>query len=373
MKKRSKLVRGRYLARISHLVLSVSTSLAWYASARILHLDTVKVTIDSDRELRISTKEDSGYKSSLNDSDLNQRDLFQPVSSMGYGTLFDDQSSSPLFYQNYSGLTDTHTGIPFTPGVAERGFYQQELYLKADDDVYVTLDPKKCSFLPDEKKNRERAKERYPDRSDDELAKLVSRRNTLNKALRVSLFVPSLTEKEKNRYPNIRSFSVIDPYKDGTTLFGGILDTGYDGYYDDYEYTGDDDGRRKKGQRYETLYGNVSMREKAVYSDIMDKDIESDGKKNYDYSSFDSLHKQGVHLLDLEASRSNGRIIEKENSISLSSLGGKDSLWILPLYRNQPRKIILSLYREGWDRDCINQTRGASFLSSISFEIARER
>ena len=64
---------------------------------------------------------------------------------------------------------------------------------------------------------------------------------------------------------------------------------------------------------------------------------------------------------------------EEENSISLSSLGGKDSLWILPLYRNQPRKIILSLYREGWDRDCINQTRGASFLSSISFEIARER
>lgn len=373
MKKRSKLVRGRYLARICLLVLSVSTSLAWYASARILHLDTVKVTIDSDRELRISTKEDSGYKSSLNDSDLNQRDLFQPVSSMGYGTLFDDQSSSPLFYQNNTGLTDTHTGIPFTPGVAERGFYQQELYLKADDDVYVTLDPKKCSFLPDEKKNRERAKKRYPDRSDAELAKLVKRRNTLNKALRVSLFVPPLTEKEKNRYPNIRSFSVIDPYKEGTTLFGGILDTGYDGYYDDYEYTGDDDGRRKKGQRYETIYGNVSMREKAVYSDIMDKDIESDGKKNYDYSSFDSLHKQGVHLLDLEASRSNGRIIEKENSISLSSLGGKDSLWILPLYRNQPRKIILSLYREGWDRDCINQTRGASFLSSISFEIARER
>ena len=116
----------------------------------------------------------------------------------------------------------------------------------------------------------------------------------------------------------------------------------------------------------------------------MEEDIKNGDKENYDYSSFDSLHQQGVHRLDLEASRKNGRIIEQEESISLEDLGVKDqkkgnqlslkdSKRIIPLYRNKPRKIILSLYREGWDRDCINQTMGASFLSSISFGIARER
>lgn len=373
MKKRSKLVRGRYIARISLLVLSVSTSLAWYASARTLRIDSVKVNIESTRNLTIATSLEGEYKSSLDDRDLKKAGLFQPVSSSSYGTLFNDDSSEVLLYKNYSGFTDNSTGIPFPPEAANSGFYQQELYLKADDDVYVSLDPKKCSFLSDEKKNRERAKKRYPDKTSGEIDSIVRRRNTLNKSLRLSVFVPSLTAEEKNRYPNIRNYTIIDPYKDGTTLYGGILDTGYDGYYDSFEYSGKAERNLIPGEHYETIYGQIIHREKAVYSAIMEEDIKNGDKENYDYSSFDSLHQQGVHRFDLEASRKNGRIISEEESISLADLGGKNSKRIVPLYRNKPRKIILSLYREGWDRDCINQTMGASFLSSISFEIARER
>lgn len=355
------------------LVLSVSTSLAWYASARTLRIDSVKVNIESTRNLTIATSLEGEYKSSLDDRDLKKAGLFQPVSSSSYGTLFNDDSSEVLLYKNYSGFTDNSTGIPFSPEAANSGFYQQELYLKADDDVYVSLDPKKCSFLSDEKKNRERAKKRYPDKTNGEIDSIVRRRNTLNKSLRLSIFVPSLTEEEKTRYRNIRSYSIINPYKEEKTLYGGILDTGYDGYYDDYVYSGNADGSRIPGEAYETIYGSVLNRDKAVYSAIMDEDIENRDKERYDYSSFDSVHKQGVHRLDLEASRKNGRVISEEESISLADLGGKKSKRIIPLYRNKPRKIILSLYREGWDRDCINQTMGASFLSSISFGIARER
>ena len=44
----------------------------------------------------------------------------------------------------------------------------------------------------------------------------------------------------------------------------------------------------------------------------------------------------------------------------------------IPLKRGEPKKIVLSIYLEGWDRDNVNNTMGANFISNVTFKILRE-
>ena len=61
----------------------------------------------------------------------------------------------------------------------------------------------------------------------------------------------------------------------------------------------------------------------------------------------------------------------KENSYSLEELKGYDTELRIPCYRDVPTEIVVSIYLEGWDKDCINATMGAKFNTTLSFKLLR--
>ena len=345
-----KLILSLYLGMILLAVSGLSVSLAWFVSSAQLQVQAVKVELKTDRSLKVSlTGESDTFEEDIGISQLKDSGLFTPVTSMySRENFLSSKGSSPVFLSSYGQITPT-SGVPHTPSKATGGYFTQEFYLLSDDDIYVTLDSEKTSFTSDHENNLKVALEK--DGNDKEKAESdANKMDSLIKALRLSILVPSEEDY---------SYTVLDPYKNGDTLFGGRLDLNRSGFYNYYV--------DKNGEKYETIYGDVENREKAVYSTST-----SGVSINGTLSSFNSGTKEGVHAYDEEASFANGVTYAKEGALSLKEYEEDSSKWI-SLTRNTPKKIVLSIYLEGWDRDCINETMGASFLSKLSLKIARER
>lgn len=338
---------------IGLLSLSVSFSIAWYASSTRLAVRTIKIEIDDDRELKISTSPElDTFKSSLVEGidDLYDVGLYKPVSSMLSYTWMDEKKGMPEF-RDSSSVEQIH-GAPI-PEVWDNGFYRQELWLLADDDVYVTVDNTKTTFEPDVAANREavqalKNKPTFQTYNDGEILESL---NNLKYSLRFSILQPDLDNYK---------YQIVDPYKSGETLLGGLLDNMNDGYYD--TYTGDD------GETYEIVYGEVYNRDKIVYDNPTNIDIEPSGE----YNAFNAKTKGSAHHFNYEASKDNGFYFKTEETLSMDDLEGLDSKIRIPLERGVPKKIVLSIYLEGWDRDNINNTMGANFISNVTFKILRE-
>ena len=60
-----------------------------------------------------------------------------------------------------------------------------------------------------------------------------------------------------------------------------------------------------------------------------------------------------------------------EDSYTLEEIDGNNTELLIPCYREKPTEIVVSVYLEGWDKACINQTMGACFDTSISFKFLR--
>lgn len=348
------------LGTIGVIGLSISFSLAWYAYGDTLKVQTVNIELDTDRDLKISTSSAlDSFKDKLvqGEDDIKMIDLFYPVSSMldtsshSTSNWIEQKASKPEF-RNSSNTENLHGES--IASVIDYGFYSQEFYLLCDDDVYVTLDANTSKFLPDEEENKlvakqEVGKQKYEGLTEQEILKEL---NDLTKCLRISILDPDI---ETYKY------TIIDPYKEGTTKLGGLLDNSANGYYD--TYVADD------SETYEIIYGEVYNRDKLVYNDITGIDVETTGRLN----AFNAKHLGSAHLYNEEASTLNGFRIATENSLSLNDLKGVDSKLRIPVKANEPKKIVLSVYLEGWDKDCINSTMGASFINELTFKILREQ
>ena len=70
-----------------------------------------------------------------------------------------------------------------------------------------------------------------------------------------------------------------------------------------------------------------------------------------------------------------GLRFETEKSISLEELKTNPDKLRIPVNRGfgNTRKIVVSIYIEGWDKRSVNSTMGASFLSNISFKFLQGR
>ena len=338
---------------IALVALSISFSIAWYASSTRVGVRTIKIEIDDDRELKISlSPELDTFKDSLiqGEDELNEVDLYKPVSSMLSYTWMDEKKPMPEFRDSSS--VEQINGSPI-PDVWDNGFYRQELYLLADDDVWVTVDNEKTSFLPDVEANKESArlyknKAIYQGYTEDQIVEAL---NNLKNCMRFSILIPD---------EDIYDYKIVDPYKSGETLLGGLLDNMNDQYYDTY--------KAEDEEYYEIVYGEVYNRDKIVYDEPTHTDIEPNGE----YSAFTAKIKGSAHHFNYDASVANGFSIKKEESLSLSDLEGLGSKIRIPLKRGEPRKIVLSIYLEGWDRDNVNNTMGANFISNVTFKILRE-
>ena len=333
---------------------SASASIAWYASSNRLVVDSIKISFDASYELLISTSDDiDSFRESLTYSDFDPVGAFTPVSSMYRETWESERKTKPVFYDASHYSTD-NDGNPFL-WTTNSGYFCQDIYILANDDVDVTLDALDTYIKPNSLFNNAYASDlraKYPNLTEEEI---IARLDSLTKAMRFSVLVSD---------DDFYSYTVIDPNRNETTdvLFGGTLDNNNTSHtYFDY-YTKDD-------ELYETLYGEIYNRENIVYLDASDED--SDFVLEGDSSAFNARHKKGVKKIDLEESINQGLVVAKEKAVSLEEIDQDPEKFYFPVKAYEPRKLTLSIYIEGWDLDSVNYTMGASFLSNVSFKIYR--
>ena len=342
------------IGAIAVSTLSVSLTLAWYASSNRLKVSSFDIDMNGNEQLLLSTsKELDTFKDKLTKEDLVEQEfLFAPVSSMYQSTWYDQRSGTPLFYDSSSPALD---GVVMQEQ-ATSGFFQRKVYLMSNMfNYYATLDVENCAFDYVEAFNSLRAQTLHEEFTDMSVQEITEKLNSLRDCLRMSILINT---EDCYRY------YVIDPYKNENEeiLFGGTLDNDADGYYDFYT---DKDGNKK-----EVIYGEVSGT--PAYKDPVDPNgvVEQiKGKNIYLGNSFEAKNRIDTYTFDKEGSSE--LTIATEQSYSLEELSGEDTELLIPCYRAVPTEVTVSIYLEGWDRACINQTMGACFDTNISFKLLR--
>ena len=328
--KKSKFILAFYVGVIALGVASLSMSIAWYATSARLFVNSIDITIDADRDLLISTSKDGEYRDSISFSELDPTGVFTPLTSAHSSLWMQNQEDTPVFYDETKFSTVENVNLI---DVADHGYFSQKFYLLADDDVYVSIDGNKTSLLANEQFNYSYARtlyEEYQAGHDDYKKSLTvedieERLNKIVEAMRFSILV-----KDINEY----SYTIIEPYKNGDTYLGGLLDNDVDRYYD--YYFKDD-----SSIAYERVYGNAR-------------------------------HKAGTKTFNLEKSKENGVEIKKEETYDINDFNSNVKPYHFPVYRDTPKEITVSIYIEGWDLESVNYTMGASFVSNFTFMIERE-
>lgn len=351
-----RIVLTAMIGAIAISTLSVSLSLAWYASSDKLRVNSFDIDLSGNVQLLMSTsKELDTFKEKLTSEDLIKDDfLFAPVSSMYRSDWFNQKEDTPLFYDSSSPALD---GV-ITREEASIGFFQQRIYLLSTAvDYYVSLDVSNCLFNCNEEANLSRAQALHKQYADASVEQIKESLDSLKDCLRMSILVNT---------DDCYDYYVIDPYKQENEdiYFGGVLDNDGDGYYDIYT---DHDGNKK-----EVIYGEVANRSHAAYNDPVNPgaEVESlDSKGGFFGNSFEAKNREDAYTFNKQESTEIE--IAKEQSYSLEDADGLDTEITIPCYRGEPSEIVISIYLEGWDKACINQTMGACFDTNISFKLLR--
>ncbi|NLB48314.1 MAG: hypothetical protein GX813_00465 [Erysipelotrichia bacterium] len=355
------IILSTIIACLSLAVMSLTASLAWYATViDHLSISSLQMTIAGDIALRVSTSDNlSSFESQLTEKDFNLEgeDLkFSPVSTIYQDRWLAEKQKTPTFY-DYSYYGATASGDP-NYGKVNSGFFSRKIYLLSDGDgdYNVGLDINDSLFTNDEEANLKRAQQLYGEHPDWGMTaqEIKQQLDNLIKSLRISILIP-----DTEHY----NFIIIDPTKGphDKTLFGGLLDNNGNGFYDTYVTL--DDNRR------EVIYGDVNDRALAVYNKPSNLPVVVDAKPEFFSNSFNAVSRGNAHTYNAEASRNNGLVIAEEPSTSLAELNADNPKFSIPCFHNEPREIILSIYLEGWDLDCINETMGASFITKLSFKL----
>ena len=349
--------------------LSVSLTLAWYGASDRLNVRPLDVSVAGSTNLKISTSpEIESFVTSL-DLTPSEEFVFTPVSTLARNNW--QEATVPEFY-DCSFPYVAYDGEP-TVERAKAGFFQQKLYLLTNLDYYVTLDVNPNN----EQRDNEWSTFKYNDAANtaraQDLQKLIKKNlgvemsiqeikaklDDLVKCLRVSILV-----KEGENY----NYFIVDPTKarDEVTVFGGRLDNDGDGYYDTYV--------DENGDLREVVYGEItSERSKIQYLDPEDPEYVSEQTVNESFF-WDCFHAESdkkAFTYDETESLKEGLEFAKEDAFSLDEIDSEATKLVIPCYANKPTEIVLSIYLEGWDRDCINSTMGASFETHLSFKLLR--
>jgi len=363
---------GIFICIILLLTVSTSLSLAWYAGNDELYISTVELSLVGNRQIQISTVRDDpeAYKEELKESDLKQVGVFRPVSSMFKEDWLNKPGyTSPVFLEDYTNSIDDYTIHPAKPKAATNGFFSQDIFLKSPQiDVYAALNIEESFINANEAKNRLIAKdlvgkEAYAGKSEEQIFEELM---NLQKALRLSVLV----EHPKT---GTYTYTIVDPFKDGETKLGGVMDITLDGYYDYYVTNSYND-------KYERLYGEVNnwdAPKEQIYSSPTGFDTPFVG----DNTCFNASHKGDVHCVKLDQLDINEEFSASPDDVRYANqmigIGGDIDTYgkktvIVPLYSKEPTRIVVSYYLEGWDTDCVNSTMGACFSSKLTFEVLRD-
>ena len=380
---KKKLILTMYIGVIALAVASVSMSVAWYATSRSLYVNSIDITIDADRDLKISTSKDGGYKDHLSHQEVGATGVFLPLTSAHSSLWMSEKKDMPVFYDE--SMSYEHEDAQLF-SVSERGYFSQKFYIMSDDDVWVTLDASKsfihanASYIDGNEalgvegyaqklynlhhheytaQEEANLKEDYKHSIDYYYSQYSVEDFKANLRKIASAMRFSILIKDEDEY----SYTIFDPNKEEDTLLGGILDNDVDQYYDSYQKNG-------TNEFYERVYGEV-IGDQSLY--VYDEGLQEDSdypNTNEPLNAFSARHKAGIKRFNLEKSLEKGLEIKKEESIDLKNF--KSSDFRFPVRINQPKEVVISIYIEGWDKDSVDYTMGASFVSDIVFKIERE-
>ena len=338
---------------------AVATS-AWYNLLDIAVVSNLNLKIDmSDAILELGLKKgediiwlDENHPDGFTKEEMGIEDtLLTDVSGMFESDWLnrstDMATAFPKFHSRYKpGLSTTNTGF-ISEQEVEKNIVQQEFIFYSENyDMDIYLD-ESTSFSPNATLNREKAKEKASNPEDEvEVNRIKEKLDKVIYATRMSLF------SEDGYY-------LINPYKgtdviDGEveTYYGGLLDLNKDGFYD---YL---DGK-------EILYGEFAG--DISYSGVGDS--EDDHMKDISkYNTFQGEHKKDIQKVDI--SKAN---IKMENSkplayytLDLKNNPLKDTP-ICRVKKGEQKRVVLSIYVEGWDRHMTDDIASASFDVNIAF------
>lgn len=341
------------LSIISLIIASLGVSLAWFSASNDVYIaGNMDVSLAGDPTLKLGIKEDQDsdiiYYSSLSNKELNSDVIFDPISTMFSEKWLTNQEEieAPIYKQSYRvGKINDESTYRETKD-AENGYFYKDIYLLSDKDCYATVSSS-SSFSSDIIRNEEISKtlkeEIYKDLS---LEEINSNLNTTYKSLRYSFL-----------YDN-NQFLIYDPYKENDTIFAGTLDINKDDYYDYYSLN---------GSRYEFLYGEYENTEKIIYGTNP-----NNSNSELLTNTFISKTHNNVYHVDLEESIKNGLVVKKENSLSSNDLETGEMKKIFKLHRDEPYRVGLSIYLEGWDTDSTSLAMYGAFKSNLQFTITEE-
>jgi len=352
--------RNAFLFGLSFFLTGILTSIvataAWYNIvdiARINNINLIFYNEDTtltlellDRNGEVVKNEDGSIKYgefTNEELGINSETKLDNVSGMFESSWNGGEENTsdvvPTFRSAYRSVGNYQQTVDATGGYSEDGYQknyiQNSFYLTCSKDARIYLSDN-TNLIPNEELNEEIAK-----RTGASLEGL----NKAAQAARISFY-------SDDGY-------VITKLDEEQTLFGGILDINCDGYYD---YRSDDEEMK------EVLYGEYDSSE-VIYEGVGEAQTPLDTN-----NTFISNHKEGVKMI-----KDNGiDIVKKENSVTIDSLkpsvfeelgrgDGNEPEPIMYLKANERKRLVVSIYIEGWDLNTTDEIQLACFNFGLGF------
>lgn len=346
---------------------SAVATTAWYNLLDIAVVSNLNLKIDmSDARLDLGLKLDDGtiiwnndgvHEDGFTDEELGiNGTVLHDVSGMFESDWLNESTDLntvlPRFHTRYLPLgTSSNTGFITDEEVKEHLVQKEFVFYSENYDMDIYLD-ELTSFTPNSKMNYDKAKEKADNKNDaNEVAQIKDKLDQVIYAARLSF----LTDE---------GYIIINPHKQFDinnqpieTYYGGILDLNKDGFYDSR------DGK-------EVLYGEqIDPSIPVPYKGVGDSDDDhmKDVKK---YNTFQGEHKNGVQMVDVDLAKENIRI-EKSESLKYYTLDLEhDPLKDTPIChvkKGEQKRIVMSIYVEGWDIHMTDDIESATFDVNIAF------
>lgn len=320
----------------------VTSTVAWFDISNNLVVNTMSLSLGDPDSVQVAFSEDGEYYSELT-SDLleantayKKSDAIQPVTSSYQSEWLNSET-------NFADAVPLFKRGPDSDRQADYGYIQLDLYLKTQYNGYVYLDD--TSYVKaNMTANAKTAKNENLSEAD---------LNNVPDCMRISFYTEEYGFK-------IYEPNVSEPSQ---TRFGGRIDyapeTGYFDYYQD----------PSNKEYYETFFGEYNKADNPTlyYGPVSDSDSLVTGT----VTGFNASTKAGVHPLDVAKSESDGGLkIATEKTYVMSELvapatGKGVGLPLLYCYADEPKRIVISIYCEGWDLDAVKAVSKASFDMSV--------
>ena len=338
------LTLGALLFSLGVATSAVSTS-AWYNLLDIAVISNLNLKIDmKDAWLRLDLKRNgeiiendgNGYtKEQLGIEEAVLRDVSGMFQDSWYNSGFDFEHDVPKMHSRYRlGLSKTETFYEPEDKI-NKTYVQNEFVLSSGMDTDVYLDP--SSYI----KSNVDANQKTA----DENGWSTDRFNKLNEAVH-TVRISFLTDD---------GYHIVKLGQTEDTYYGGILDLDKDGYYDN-------DGSK------EYLYGEYSGTPSHLPANSTapsENELQS-AKDNHNV--FSAYHQKDIEQVNIASVN-----VKKENAKKIDSMTFdvndplKATTPICHVKAGQTKRIVVSIYVEGWDRYMTDDIASATFDVHIAF------